>query len=29
MSVQEYAQYRDKLMSPKARGVTQGMFGNP
>lgn len=29
MSVQEYAQYRDKLMSPTARGVTQGMFGNP
>jgi DNA repair exonuclease SbcCD ATPase subunit len=29
MSVQEYAQYRDKLMSPAARGVSQGMFGNP
>lgn len=29
MSVQEYAQYRDKLMSPQARGVSQGMFGNP
>jgi len=27
MSVQEYAQYRDKLMSPTARGVTQGMLG--
>jgi DNA repair exonuclease SbcCD ATPase subunit len=29
MSVQEYAQYRDKLMSPQARGLSQGMFGNP
>lgn len=27
MSVQEYAQYRDKLMSPTARGVSQGMLG--
>ena len=27
MSVQEYAQYRDKLMSPQARGISQGMLG--
>lgn len=27
MSVQEYAQYRDKLMSPQARGVQTGLFG--
>ena len=27
MSVQEYAQYRDKLMSPTARGISQGMLG--
>ena len=27
MSVQEYAQYREKLLSEKARGVTQGLLG--
>ena len=27
MSVQEYAQYRDKLMSPQARGIQTGLFG--
>ena len=27
MSVTEYAQYRDKLMSPTARGVSQGLLG--
>jgi DNA repair exonuclease SbcCD ATPase subunit len=27
MSVQEYAQYRDKLMSPAARGLNSGLFG--
>jgi hypothetical protein len=26
MSMNEYAKYRDKLMSPSARGISQGMF---
>lgn len=27
MSVQEYAQYREKILSPSARGVSQGLLG--
>ena len=28
MSQAEYSKYRERLLSPTARGVTQGMFGN-